>query len=174
MRRAARALACAAVLALAGCRSAPEARPEVVLDDAAFLRQLRSLPAVGPAVQGVRLTGNVVLVSFFATWCFPCIAELPTLQALQRDHGPRGFQVVGVGMDLEGQKVLEPFAYQMELNYPVLLADQRMLDGQSAFGPIRALPTSFLLDREGRALGAWQGVAPHEALSEAIEKALKR
>ncbi len=55
----------------------------------------------------------------------------------------------------------------------MLVADPPMLDGQSAFGPIRALPTSFLLDRQGRALAAWQGVAPHEALSEAIEKALQ-
>jgi hypothetical protein len=102
------------------------------------------------------------------------VAELPTLQSLQRDYGTRGFRMVGVGMDLEGAKVLEPFAYSMELNYPVLLADERIRDGRSAFGPIRAIPTTFLLDREGKVLGAWQGMAPHEAVAEAIEKALKR
>lgn len=166
------ALACAALLALAGCRSAPEARP---LDDAAFQRELLALRAVGPAAElGRTLPGNVVLVSFFATWCFPCVAELPTLQALQREYGARGFRLVGVGMDLEGEKVLEPFAYSMELNYPVLLADERMREGRSAFGAIRALPTTFLLDREGRVLGAWQGMAPHEAVAQAIEKALAR
>lgn len=172
MRRAARALGCALLLALAGCRSGPEAR---ALDGAALQRELLALRPIGPAAELARtLPGNVVLVSFFATWCFPCIAELPTLQALQRDYGTRGFLMVGVGMDLEGAKVLEPFAYSMELNYPVLLADARVIEGRSAFGPIRAIPTTFLLDREGKVLGAWQGMAPHEAVAEAIEKALKR
>lgn len=172
MRRAARALGCALLLALAGCRGSPEARP---LADDAFQRELLALRPIGPAAELARtLPGNVVLVSFFATWCFPCIAELPSLQALQRDYGPRGFRLVGVGMDLEGAKVLEPFAYSMELNYPVLLADARIIEGHSVFGPIRALPTTYLLDREGKVLGAWQGVAPHGAVAEAIEKALKR
>lgn len=172
MSRAARALGCAVLLALAGCRSAPEAPP---LDDAAFQRELLALQPIGPAAELARtLPGNVVLVSFFATWCFPCVAELPTLQALQRDYGPQGFRMVGVGMDLEGAKVLEPFAYSMELNYPVLLADERIREGKSVFGPIRALPTTVLMDREGRVLGAWQGMAPHEAVAKAIEKALKR
>lgn len=172
MRPTAWALACAVLLALAGCRSGPKG-PE--LDDAAFQRELLSLDAVGPAAREARaLNGHVVLVSFFATWCFPCVAELPTLQALQRDYGPQGFRVVGVGMDLEGWKVLEPFAQQMDLNYPVLVASDRIRDGQSVFGSIRALPTTFVLDRQGRVLGAWQGMAPHEALDKAIQKALKK
>ncbi len=172
MRRAARALGCALLLALAGCRGSPETRE---LPDDAFQRELLALQPIGPAAELARtLPGKVVLVSFFATWCFPCIAELPTLQALQRDYGTRGFLLVGVGMDLEGAKVLEPFAYSMELSYPVLLADARIIEGHSAFGPIRALPTTYLMDREGKVLGAWQGVAPHGAVSEAIEKALKR
>ncbi|XXF81340.1 TlpA disulfide reductase family protein [Myxococcaceae bacterium GXIMD 01537] len=166
------ALACALLLGLAGCRSTPEGRP---LDGLEMRRELRALPSVSAGTEPPRaLEGSVVLVSFFATWCFPCVAELPTLIALQRDFGPQGFLVVGVGMDLEGMQVLEPFARTMELPYPVLMADEAVRDGQSAFGPVRALPTSFLLDRDGRLIGAWQGMAPHGALSEAIQKALAR
>jgi thiol-disulfide isomerase/thioredoxin len=166
-----RALACALWLGLAACKSAPEA---VEAPGAGFLGAL-ALPWVGPTrYEPAALTGNVVLVNFFATWCFPCVTEIPTLEALQRDYGPRGFQVVAVGMDLEGAKVLAPFADYYGLHYPVLVADERIRSGQSVFGPIGALPTSFILDREGRAVAAWQGLGGHEDVAKAIEKALKR
>ncbi|WP_224363034.1 TlpA family protein disulfide reductase [Hyalangium versicolor] len=166
-----RVFACAALVGLAGCKSGPEA---VEAPGNGFLGAL-ALPAVGPQRQAATdLSGRVVLVNFLATWCFPCVAELPTLEALQRDFGPQGFQVVGVGMDLEGAQVLAPFAEHYELRFPVLVADERIRSGQSPFGTIGALPTSFILDRQGRVVGAWQGVAGHEAMSQAIEKTLKR
>lgn len=171
MRAATRARLCAALLlvGLVGCRGT---RP--VDAGPAFLQAL-FLPAVGPTPHDARsLSGKVVLVSFFATWCFPCLAEMPTLEALQRDYGPRGFQVVSVGMDLEGASVLQPFADHYALRYPVLVADDRMREGLTAFGHIRALPTTVLLDRRGRAVAAWQGVEGHTEVAKAIEKLLTR
>jgi thiol-disulfide isomerase/thioredoxin len=171
MRRARHALACAVVLSMAACRSTPEV---VEAPGSGFLGAL-ALPSVGPRrLNPAELPGKVVLVSFMATWCFPCLVEIPTLEALQRDYGPRGFQVVAVGMDLEGERVLAPFVEHYGLNYPVLLADERMILGQSVFGPIREMPTTVILDRQGRAVAAWHGVAGHEAAAEAIEKTLKR
>ena len=90
------------------------------------------------------------------------------------DWRPDEVRVVAVGMDLEGARVLAPFAEHYGLNYPVLLADESIIAGQSAFGPIQALPTTVILDREGRAVAAWQGVAGHEDVSKAIEKTLGR
>lgn len=169
MRRA--LLACAVLGVLAGCKSAPEA---IEAPGAGFLGALE-LPAVGPQQQAARdLSGRVVLVNFMATWCFPCMAELPALEALQREYGPQGLQVVAVGMDLEGDTVLAPFADHYQLRYPVLVADDRIRSGESPFGPIGALPTSFILDRQGRAVGAWQGVAGQEDMAKAVEKVLKR
>jgi thiol-disulfide isomerase/thioredoxin len=166
-----RALVCTLLLGLAACRSGP--RP-VEAPGAGFLGAL-ALPAVGPERGAAEdLSGRVVLVNFMATWCFPCVAELPTLEALQRDYGPQGFQVVAVGMDLEGAKVLAPFADHYELRYPVLVADETIISGQSVFGQIVVLPTSILLDRQGRAVAAWQTAAGHEDLAKAIEKALKQ
>lgn len=170
MRRAALALGCALVLAVAGCRRVPEepAGPSP------YLRSLL-LPSVGPTpYDWRRLPGRVVMVSFFATWCFPCVAELPTLEALQKEYGPQGFQVVLVGMDLDGARVLQPFADYYALNFPVLVSDEGMQQGQSAFGLIPALPATFLLDKEGRVAGAWQGMAGHEDVSKAVEKLLRR
>ncbi|WP_163996436.1 TlpA family protein disulfide reductase [Pyxidicoccus caerfyrddinensis] len=169
MKTAARVRVCAAllVLGLAGCRGS---RP--VDAGPAFLYAL-ALPSVGPTRHDARaLSGKVVLVSFFATWCFPCLAEMPTLEALQKDYGAKGFQVVSVGMDLDGEKVLQPFADHYALRYPVLVANDVMREGQTAFGHIRALPTTVLLDRRGRAVAAWQGVEGHADVAKAIEKLL--
>lgn len=173
MRRAALAVGCALVLALAGCRTVPE-EPGRGSGTSPYLRALM-LPSVGPTpLEWNRLPGRVVLVSFFATWCFPCLAELPTLEALQKEHGPQGFQVVLVGLDLDGAKVLEPFANQYALNFPVLVSDEPMQKGRSAFGLIPSLPCTFLLDKEGQVAGAWQGMAGHSDVSRAVEKLLRR
>jgi thiol-disulfide isomerase/thioredoxin len=172
MRRAALALGCALVLLLAGCGSVPE-QPEAS-GPSPYVRSLL-LPAVGPTpYEWRRLKGSVVMVAFFATWCFPCLAELPTLEALQKEHGPQGFQVVLVGLDLEGERVLTPFAEQYALNFPVLVSNEDMQQGRSAFGLIPALPTTFLLDREGRVAGAWKGMASHEDMSKAVQTLLRR
>jgi thiol-disulfide isomerase/thioredoxin len=162
-------LALAGVLALAGCRTGPEPLP----GSSPYLKEL-VLPSVGPTPYAWRqLSGRVVMVAFFATWCFPCLAELPTLEALQKEYGPRGFQVVLVGLDLEGERVLGPFADQYALNFPVLVSNERLQQGRSAFGLIPALPSTFLLDREGRVAGAWKGMARHEDMSRAVEKLLR-
>ncbi len=164
-------LACAVLWGLTACRSTPE---PVTAPGQSFLGALE-LPSVGPLrYQPADLSGRVVLVTFFATWCFPCVVEVPTLMALQRDYGPRGLQVVGVGMDLEGWRVLAPFAEHYELNYPVLVADERIRSGQGAFGSIGALPTTVILDRDGRAVAGWQGAVTREVMAQAVEKALKQ
>jgi len=162
---------CVLLLGLAACKSGPQ---PVEAPGNGFLGAL-ALPAVGPQRGAATdLSGRVVLVNFMATWCFPCVVELPTLEALQRNYGPQGLQVVAVGMDLEGAKVLSPFADHYQLRYPVLIADEGIISGQSIFGQIVVLPTTLLLDRQGRAVAAWQAVAGYEELATAIEKALKQ
>ena len=169
MRRAVLALGCAGALALAGCHRVPEP-----VQAPFYLREL-NLPSVGAEpYHWSQLTGRVVLVAFFATWSFPALAELPTLEALQKKYGPQGFQVVLVGLEVEGARILEPFAQQFAPPFPVLVSDERMQKGGSSFGLIPALPTTVLLDRRGDVAGAWQGVAPHGAMAQAVETLLAR
>jgi thiol-disulfide isomerase/thioredoxin len=173
MRRAVLAVGCALALALAGCGTVSE-EPGRGSGVSPYLREL-ARPSVGPTpLDWNRLPGRVVLVYFFATWCFPCLAELPTLEALQKEHGPQGFQVVLVGMDLDGARTLEPFANQYALPFPVLLSDEPMQKGRSAYGLIPSLPSTFLLDKEGQVAGAWKGMAGHARVSQAVEKLLRR
>jgi thiol-disulfide isomerase/thioredoxin len=143
-------------------------------------------PRMGPAVGSLgfvsvgevafeprRLAGQVVLVSFLATWCFPCLGLVPQLATLQRQHAAEGFQVLAVGMDLEGARVLQAFAEHYELPFPLLLATQAVRDGTSPFGEVKALPTTFLFGREGELLEAFAGGVAPQALERLVAQACR-
>ena len=168
----------AAALALAlgagvGCRSGgtPAPAAPAPVRDAAYLQALY-LPAVNRPWGPAELKDRVVLVAFFATWCFPCLAEMPMLEKLQGELGPRGLQVLGVGMDLEGAQVLAPFAEHYGLRFPVLEADRALLEGRTVYGSVQALPTTVLLDRQGRLVDAWTGVIGEAQVEARVRKAL--
>lgn len=118
------------------------------------------------------LAGQVSLLTFFATWCFPCIAEIPELVHLHTELRPRGFQVVAIGVDREGEAVLRAFRDFYRLPYPVLVADAEMREGRTPFGPVAALPTAFVVGRDGRVVFAYRGVAAPDGLRHALDEAV--
>lgn len=162
-------LTVALVLVLAaGCASTP---PRPRADP--VLAVLAGLPDVnGHYVDVAAWRGRVVVVQFVATWCFPCIATAPRLQILERRYAARGLSVVAVGMDLEGARVLEPFQAQLELQYPVLVGDAALRDGQTAFGHITTLPTTVIIGRDDTVLTAFKGVPADGSLETFVESAL--
>jgi peroxiredoxin len=91
--------------------------------------------------------GRVVLLNFWATWCPPCQTEMPLLEALYQAYKDHGFQVVAVSSDVQGAEVVQPFVTQHHLSFTTLLD----ATGQVArlYG-VTSLPTTYLLDREGR------------------------
>ncbi len=111
--------------------------------------------------------GQVVLVNCWATWCPPCRAEMPELVALQAHYTPRGFQIVGVNMD-QDESAVAPFVNAHNLNYPVLLprAPFALAEG------VDALPTSILIDRQGRVARRYIGMISEAAVRDDIEKLL--
>lgn len=93
--------------------------------------------------------GKALIVNFWATWCAPCRREIPLLQQLQRDHGDRGFQVIGIAVDFR-DKVLA-YAADMKIDYPLLIGEQDALDAAAAFGvPTVGFPFTVFSDRRGR------------------------
>jgi thiol-disulfide isomerase/thioredoxin len=121
-----------------------------------------------------RLDGQVVLLTFIATWCFPCLAEFAVLSRLDRDYGARGFHNVLVGMDLDGHKTLDPFAQGYELQWPLIVADERLVSGDTPFGRIRELPSRMLFARDGRLVVGFSGVAAYEDLAKLVAAELDR
>ena len=114
----------------------------------------------------------LVVVTFVASWCFPCLADFVTLQKLQHDYGERGYQNVLVGMDLEGHKVLEPFAQSYALTCPLVVANDRLRAGETPFGLIKQLPTRLIFGRDGRFVDGYTGVVGYLQLERVIKTAL--
>jgi thiol-disulfide isomerase/thioredoxin len=101
--------------------------------------------------------GRVVLVNFWATWCAPCVRELPTLDRLAATLGGPDFAVIAINEDRGGAGVAGPFLEKKGLRNLVLYLDERMSLALK-FG-LKQLPTSYLLDRQGRIVGELTGHA---------------
>ena len=126
----------------------------------------------GERVQLSRYAGQVVLVSFFATWCFFCLGDVPRLEDLQTRRGKEGLQVIGIGLDREGAKVLDPFREYYHLTYPILIGADRFGTEGLPFAPVTVLPTSYLIGRDGRVVEKWEGVLPDKLLEKVVDDAL--
>ena len=114
--------------------------------------------------------GKVVLLNFWATWCAPCVHEMPALDRLEADLGSDVFQVVAVNQDLHGRVKAEPFLRErMKLGNLDVFIDPTLKFGR-ALG-LRGLPTTFLIDKKSRIVGAYTG--PAEWDSEDAKKLIR-
>src|SRR5437879_8306388 len=122
--------------------------------------------------------GKVVLVNFWATWCDPCYIEIPWLMEMQQKYEAKGFTVVGISMDEEGQSAVAPFlakerfnvnGQKLPMNYPIVIGNDEVAD---KFGALLCYPTSFLISRDGKIVKKVQGLISYEELTKAIESQL--
>ncbi len=117
-----------------------------------FFRNPAAVPAFAAAdLDGRQISssdwkGKVVIVNFWATWCPPCRAEIPDLVALQ-DKYRDTLQIIGVSEDEAPPEDVKRFAAEHKVNYPVVMTSKEL---SRLFPGVRALPTSFIIDREGR------------------------
>lgn len=98
--------------------------------------------------------GKVVLLNFWATWCGPCRAEVPDLVALQSKYKDQ-LQIIGLVVDDDDQEAIKKFVEEFGINYPVGLATDEI---RAQYGGIPALPTSFVLDAQGRVVQKHEGL----------------
>ncbi len=117
-----------------------------------FFRNPAAVPALamrdldGRPLSSADWRGKVVIVNFWATWCPPCRAEIPDLVALQNKYRDR-LLIIGVSQDEGSVEGVKQFVAAHQMNYPVVMMTPEI---DQAFPGIRALPTSFILDRESR------------------------
>jgi len=115
------------------------------------------------------LHGKVVLINFFATWCSPCRQEVPDFIRLRRKFADEGFEIVGIGLDMEGAAVLGPFARHYNINYPIVVGTREVV---TDYGGIEGVPTTFFVDRKGFIANRVIGFVPSNRLEKMIEKLL--
>lgn len=97
---------------------------------------------------------KVILLNFWATWCGPCRAEIPDLVELENKYKDR-LQIIGLVVDDDDADAIKKFVEQFAINYPVAIATDAL---RMEYGGIPALPTSFLLDAEGRVVQKHEGL----------------
>ena len=111
--------------------------------------------ADGKAAKLSDYKGKVVLLNFWATWCGPCQVEIPWFIQFQREYQNQDFAMLGVSEDDDGWKSVKPFAAHEKMNYRMMIATELVTQ---QYGGIEQLPTSFLIDREGRVASSHLGL----------------
>lgn len=99
--------------------------------------------------------GKWVLVNFWATWCPPCLEEIPDLIALHDKHRGKDLVVIGIAMDYKSKKEIADFANDMLMSYPVVLGDDKVL---KQFGSTSVLPTTYLYNSSGNLFKVHHGL----------------
>ena len=127
------------------------AAPAASQSSAATMAPEFALPDVDGHVQSLgQWKGKVLLVNFWATWCEPCLREIPLLQEIQKEYADRGLQVIGVAID-DPAEVRRFVAESIAIDYPVLVGEQEAVDALAGFGAeMTVLPYTAFVGRDGR------------------------
>ena len=122
--------------------------------------------------RSVRLSdyrGKVVFLNFWASWCPPCRAEIPDFVDLYKKYHAKGLEIIGLSVDQSAEPVVD-FVKEFAVNYPIVMAAPDVI---KAYGDIKGIPTSFILDAKGNILARYVGFRPRDVFEKDIRTALK-
>ena len=113
----------------------------------------------GKAVPSDQFKGSIVVLDFWATWCVPCIAEIPALNRLQEKYASKGVKVLGVTMASGEASEVKPFIGRHKMKYMVLMGD----DNQVYDLNVVAFPTTYIVTRDMKVFRRYIGASPTKA-----------
>jgi cytochrome c biogenesis protein CcmG/thiol:disulfide interchange protein DsbE len=125
----------------------------------------------GKTIELSNYRGKVVILDFWATWCPPCKAEIPDFIKLYSKYKKDGFQMLGISVDQGGLDAVKPFMKEYGVNYPIMLATENVIN---EYGGIRGIPTTFVIDKEGRIVYKFVGYRPAPKFEALIERLTKQ
>jgi thiol-disulfide isomerase/thioredoxin len=123
----------------------------------------------GKTVRSSEFKDKVVILDFWATWCPPCRKGIPDFIELQKQYGEKGLVIVGVSLDEAGPALVKRFANQFGINYPIVMGDTGIVN---AYGGIRSIPTTFVIDRTGRVVSRHIGYTEKSVFENEIKELL--
>jgi len=124
----------------------------------------------GKEIRSSSLIGKVTIVTFWATYCIPCIVEIPTLHDLVSKYEKNGLAVVGVSVDTQSPEMLQAFVNKFKMNYPVAMSNPGMMNH---FGVGDTVPMTFIIDQHGVVVRRHVGYVKKEELEKDIRPLLK-
>jgi thiol-disulfide isomerase/thioredoxin len=107
--------------------------------------------------------GRWVVVNFWATWCTPCIAEIPEIAQFRRERTGDGVVVLGIAIDIDDEAKTKQFAKKVGHDYPLVLGDDRV---EKQFGKVKGLPTTVIFDPTGKRVSTQLGRVTLKSLNE--------
>ncbi len=166
------ALALLGTVLAAGCGPVSTGRTQAQLKG----QEIKDMTLTGLDGKPVQLrpmiSGKVALVDLWATWCGPCLAAVPDLQAIHNQFKDRGFTVVGVMIDQNATRIGPEFIREkLKVSYPVVMDDDGDAVGKQVM--IQGIPLLLLIDKDGKVIQSFRGLTNKEILTNAIESALK-
>ena len=113
--------------------------------------------------------GKVVMLNFWATWCPPCVKEVPEYSDLQNEYGPQGIQFLGIALDDEGLPRVKPWIDKHTVSYPIMLPDAKVT---AAYGDMASIPVTFIIDRKGIIRSSFVGIRKKDVVEGMIKPLL--
>ena len=136
--------------------------------------ELRKMPPFklayldGTPFDSKSLEGKVLFIDFWATWCGPCLHEIPSMVEMGKKYKEYGFEVVGITVQSGDAGDIQPTIDRLKMDYHVLIGDEETM---SLFGGIYGFPTNFLITKKGNIYRKFLGVYPNK--DEVVEKDIR-